>query len=273
MLVAIGMLTVPGLAVSGSTPQEDCQAVRDRDHQIWRQLVDSLPPGSPIPPEPVNPCIAEDPSRMPGAEGGASGDTPGVIQEGDARVDEQRAGTNAPTLPRGGDAVIVSPRNFDLGVDVEVPGEYQDLPFVARDHVTPAYVNSGGANKNEVRYCSVPSRIRICKISKDLASEASREAEARFSGDSLHNGQGDAFRHCVWAGYLTLELGEGKAKEFTDRHEELEDPNHPEVRMDLQNNATGISIGKRVGRAGGGKSGVVEQCEQKARSGELVTLK
>ncbi|EQM31816.1 hypothetical protein R3Q08_07455 [Rhodococcus erythropolis] len=42
---------------SSATPEEDCAAVRARDHQIYLNLVASLPPGSPIPPEVINPCL------------------------------------------------------------------------------------------------------------------------------------------------------------------------------------------------------------------------
>ncbi|MGL4306832.1 MAG: hypothetical protein ACRCSF_11855 [Mycobacteriaceae bacterium] len=44
-----------GVAVAG--PAEECQAVRDRDHAVYLQVVAALPPGSPVPPEYVNPCV------------------------------------------------------------------------------------------------------------------------------------------------------------------------------------------------------------------------
>ncbi|MEU4058434.1 hypothetical protein [Rhodococcus qingshengii] len=42
---------------SSAGPAEDCAAVRARDHQIYLNLIASLPPGAPIPPEYINPCL------------------------------------------------------------------------------------------------------------------------------------------------------------------------------------------------------------------------
>lgn len=51
--------------------------------------------------------------------------------------------------------------------------------------------------------------------------------------------EGDAFRHFIWAGLLTKELGFEKAKEFLDAHEN--DPDQPisEQKMDIFNNSQG----------------------------------
>ncbi len=89
--IAIGAAAPPAAV---ATPEEDCQAVRDRDHQIWLDLIANLPPGSPIPPEPINPCIPAGPETtttapapLPGQGGqtGTGGSGPQV-------------GANAPTL-------------------------------------------------------------------------------------------------------------------------------------------------------------------------------
>ncbi|MCY4668216.1 MAG: hypothetical protein OXC29_09530, partial [Rhodococcus sp.] len=45
-------------APANATPEEDCAAVRARDHQIYLNLIASLPPGAPIPPEIINPCLS-----------------------------------------------------------------------------------------------------------------------------------------------------------------------------------------------------------------------
>lgn len=86
-----GVIAALGTPTASATPEEDCQAVRDRDHQIWLDLVNSLPPGAPTPPEPINPCIAAETTSaapttpaLPGLEAGASGSGPQV-------------GANAPT--------------------------------------------------------------------------------------------------------------------------------------------------------------------------------
>ncbi|WP_250888149.1 hypothetical protein [Rhodococcus sp. WY5] len=77
---------------SSAGPAEDCAAVRARDHQIYLNLIASLPPGAPIPPEYINPCLTAAPTTttavptttvgLPGAQ--APGGGPNV-------------GANAPT--------------------------------------------------------------------------------------------------------------------------------------------------------------------------------
>ncbi|MGA5199598.1 hypothetical protein, partial [Streptomyces exfoliatus] len=53
--VGAGIALIAAPATAG--PAEDCAAVRARDHQIYLNLIASLPPGSPIPPEYINPCL------------------------------------------------------------------------------------------------------------------------------------------------------------------------------------------------------------------------
>ncbi|MGL4305764.1 MAG: hypothetical protein ACRCSF_06380 [Mycobacteriaceae bacterium] len=60
----VGSLGLVSVNSASAGPAEDCQAVRDRDHAIYLQLIASLPPGSPVPPEIINPCI-EAPSTTP----------------------------------------------------------------------------------------------------------------------------------------------------------------------------------------------------------------
>ena len=71
-----------------ATPEEDCEAVRARDHQIYLNLIASLPPGSPIPPEYINPCLTAPSSTatvaptttigMPGAQAPGGGPSVGA---------------------------------------------------------------------------------------------------------------------------------------------------------------------------------------------------
>ncbi|MGC0367707.1 hypothetical protein ABH922_005759 [Rhodococcus sp. 27YEA15] len=55
-LIGAGIALTAGPASAG--PAEDCAAVRARDHQIYLNLIASLPPGAPIPPEVINPCLS-----------------------------------------------------------------------------------------------------------------------------------------------------------------------------------------------------------------------
>src|SRR5699024_1832141 len=116
--------------------------VRDRDHQIWLQIVASLPPGAPIPPEPVNPCIAEDPSRAPGAEGGSIVDVPGTdLGTGEGRGPQ--VGTNAPGRIGDGatDQVIVDVPGAgggDAGAGEPARGSGEQVPATPDGQAEPA---------------------------------------------------------------------------------------------------------------------------------------
>lgn len=54
------------------------------------------------------------------------------------------------------------------------------------------------------------------------------------------NDEGDAFRHYIWAGLLTKELGAEIAQMFLDAHEENPLQSNEEKSMDLANNRGGI---------------------------------
>lgn len=98
--------SVVGAGVASATPEEDCQAVRARDHQIWLEMVAALPSGAPIPPEYVNPCIAEDPSYAPGEGGGGyQGGQPGQAGGGGGISPGSNAPTNLTNARPGGDIV------------------------------------------------------------------------------------------------------------------------------------------------------------------------
>lgn len=56
--MVIALLALLTFAPTSSTgPAEDCAAVRARDHQIYLNLIASLPPAAPVPPEYINPCL------------------------------------------------------------------------------------------------------------------------------------------------------------------------------------------------------------------------
>jgi len=78
---------------------------------------------------------------------------------------------------------------------------------------------------------------------KEDADKASAEAYRRFRGPGLHNGNGDAFRHCFWSALLARDIGKPNAQAFTTAHEAYSDNPAGERAMDLHNNAAGIKIG------------------------------
>ncbi|MCQ4126681.1 hypothetical protein NOU13_19435 [Rhodococcus erythropolis] len=85
-----------GLALTAgpahATPEEDCAAVRARDHQIYLNLIASLPPGAPIPPEIINPCLSA-PSTTATAAPTTTVGLPGAQAPGGG----PNVGANAPT--------------------------------------------------------------------------------------------------------------------------------------------------------------------------------
>jgi hypothetical protein len=42
---------------------------------------------------------------------------------------------------------------------------------------------------------------------KESANKALNEAQSKFGAGSLHNGAGDAFRHCYWSALLARDIG------------------------------------------------------------------
>ncbi|SLB65316.1 DUF6973 domain-containing protein [Mycobacteroides abscessus] len=126
----------------------------------------------------------------------------------------------------------------------------------------------GGANWPEIRYCSAPSRWKIRNSVSDLADQAEEQERALFPDDKGEDDRADAFRHCAWAGLITIKHGADKAREFTNRHEEGNDKNNPSVKMDLENNATGIAYGEN----GATESDVLENCHTAAISGGLTVV-
>ena len=77
-----------------------------------------------------------------------------------------------------------------------------------------------------------------------LKSEAAMEIF--FHKESHIDGEGDAFRHFVWAGFLTHELGENLAKRFLNAHESNEQVYLPNHLMDQHNNAKGIEAALKL---------------------------
>jgi hypothetical protein len=79
---------------------------------------------------------------------------------------------------------------------------------------------------------------------KSNADTALAEAQKRFSKSSLHNGSGDAFRHCFWSAMNARDQGEDIAKQAGDAHEDFTGNPVNEKNMDLHNNRVGYGIGK-----------------------------
>jgi hypothetical protein len=110
----------------------------------------------------------------------------------------------------------------------------------------------------------------LLKVIKKDADEALREAQNSYSA-GLHNGNGDAFRHCYWSALLTRDIGERKALAFTNAHEEWCGNPSEEKTMDLYNNSIGIAIGRNLAKDIPNKT-VIDLCRKALKDGKLKWL-
>lgn len=77
------------------------------------------------------------------------------------------------------------------------------------------------------------------------AGTAIAEARKRFGKATLHNGSGDAFRHCFWSAMNARDEGADLPLEFGAAHEDVAGNPPAEKAMDLFNNGVGFAIGAR----------------------------
>jgi hypothetical protein len=77
-------------------------------------------------------------------------------------------------------------------------------------------------------------------IGYHIAMDALKAAE-ETGLPGLHNGPGDAWRHCYWNCSMTQEFGPDRARKISSNHEKDEPGPAIETQMDLYNNAVGYS--------------------------------
>jgi hypothetical protein len=110
---------------------------------------------------------------------------------------------------------------------------------------------------------------------REATNRAIREAQNRFPGGGLHNGPGDAWRHCYWTCLMARNswVGPEMAREIGRCHENAGDRNGQqpagERDMDLHNNDVGISIGSA--RPKPSREGCATGCDDALKDGRLVT--
>ncbi|RPB03962.1 hypothetical protein L873DRAFT_1799943 [Choiromyces venosus 120613-1] len=131
-------------------------------------------------------------------------------------------------------------------------------------------------NAAEIRYCIWPPNVNFCFRAYAHGDEAINAARNSFPANTLHNGKGDAFRHCYWCARMTIDMGKDVAKIFGDLHEEGDDNPAAERDMDLTNNATGRQYGEEAKR-GGGSDGdkyarAFTKCKNEADLGHLRVI-
>lgn len=98
---------------------------------------------------------------------------------------------------------------------------------------------------------------------------ATNESQTRYPG-SLHNGLGDAFRHCYWSALLTREIGAENALAFLLRHEMFDGNPEDERQMDLHNNQVGIAIGSIIPNAS--DQFLISECIKALDTDKLTTI-
>jgi len=78
-----------------------------------------------------------------------------------------------------------------------------------------------------------------------LKAAAEDSTDRNFPNQNL-NDESDAFRHFIWSGLLTKELGRKKAKDYLDAHEANPLQSDREKQMDLFNNERGQSTAENL---------------------------
>lgn len=115
--------------------------------------------------------------------------------------------------------------------------------------------------------CVIWVDLISCQRAAKDANAASSEAKKLFPA-SLHNGRGDAFRHCYWNARMVHSIGYRGAVKIATNHEALGRGPAAEVRMDMANNKAGWSVGKSTST----NAKASQACSLKATLGKLVTL-
>lgn len=91
--------------------------------------------------------------------------------------------------------------------------------------------------------CIVLTNLNMCNSAKVDADNALASAAARFPSNTLHNGSGDAYRHCYWSGLMTHHIGSGNALAISENHEIHNPGPLAEYQMDTFNNTKGRQAG------------------------------
>ena len=144
-----------------------------------------------------------------------------------------------------------------------------NAPLSCVDPFGLSYYGDGGADFREKLSCVCACGMSKCKKAAQLASDALAEAQKRFPADSLHNGAGDAWRHCYWSCEMAKDIGQKCAKIIGDIHEDAGDrkgqPKN-EREMDEHNNSVGHGLASQSGNC-------ADLCQQALNDGKLKTLK
>jgi hypothetical protein len=90
--------------------------------------------------------------------------------------------------------------------------------------------------------CLTIASVADCTTANNDANTASSQAATLYP-TTLHNGPGDAFRHCLWSALMTLDISWTVANKIGTKHETDATSPLAEKNMDLFNNAKGRYAG------------------------------
>jgi hypothetical protein len=124
-----------------------------------------------------------------------------------------------------------------------------------------------GATFREKASCICSCGYTKCKKGAELAQQALAEAAKRYP-NSLHNGDGDAFRHCYWSCEMARAIGLDCAKIIGDNHEAAGNRNGQppaEYNMDFNNNSVGRGLASSSGDCG-------DLCKKALDGGKLTVI-
>ena len=99
-----------------------------------------------------------------------------------------------------------------------------------------------------VFYYGGPDPFEALDILTDIygsIKKAENLAYQKYPANEIHNGRGDALKHCYLSALLSKKRGEGFAKDFMDAHEDVDGNPPDEKSMDLHNNEVGRNIAKK----------------------------
>lgn len=99
-------------------------------------------------------------------------------------------------------------------------------------------------------------------------ANAAASAAASIYPKSLHNGKGDAFRHCYWNARMTKDFGSSLAYKIATNHENVSSGPARERAMDLANNREGRNVGVKASSM----TAAYNMCKWRADTGRLKTL-
>lgn len=138
-----------------------------------------------------------------------------------------------------------TPENTPASANDERGGDKPTLPPPTNNPVNPdsLYQQLGYNNEGDGDYGNAIRHPLDAIKAKQAANAARESAEKEYAQakTSLGNGEGDAFRHALWAYKMSKDIGKEAAKSFGDAHERDDQPEGSRL-MDLYNNAVGRQL-------------------------------